>query len=186
MQNIHIVHPNSGWILTKISERVAANNKNTNYKFTTGTTPINDGATVNYYVDIQNCWGTVNTYLDIGFFTHADMNSQQWLHNLIYSRGKLDGIVSMNKRYTDMLQAIGVPENKLVTIVPGDVKDTFPMKKIRIACVTRFGYIGQGTQMMINLIYNYDLSNFEFYLLGNGCDSILEAARAKGAAFFLS
>lgn len=178
--HINIVTVSSGWILQKISERTASNCKVNGVRMTVSH-EADPNADANYYADLQNCYFGQKTKFDVAYFTHADMNSKVWLENLLLQRNgfKLDGIVSMNKRYTDMLEEVGYPKDKLATITPGQTYDTFKLRKIVIGIVSRGGYPGYGQQFMERLLLEKDLSNFKFRFLGNGWENIKPIANAK-------
>jgi len=180
---INIVTVNSGWILQKISERTAqaCNDKIDSYTMTVSHKADPD-ADANYYVDLQNCYVGQKTKCDVAYFTHADLNSPIWLSNLLNntkSFENLDGIISMNGRYTDMLKQIGWSK-PLITITPGETKDTFPLRKITIGVVSRGGHPGYGQQFMENMLLNYDFSNFKLKFLGNGWDNLKGISNFKG------
>jgi len=167
---INIVTVTSGWILQKIAERVQRGNDREDVAIRVSAA-ADPSADVNYYVDLQNCFYGQKTKCDIAYFTHAHENSPEWALSLLQSRKafeNLEGIVSMNKRYTDMLTDLGFPKEKLTTIVPGETGATFPMKKIKIGIVSRGGYEGYGQFFMENLFKTHKLENFEFYFLGDG------------------
>jgi len=134
---INIVTVTSGWILQKISERTAkACNDNIDGYTMTISDKADPDADANYYADLQNCYHGQKTKLDVAYFTHADRNSKQWLHNLLASTNSfnnLNGIVSMNERYTHMLKSLGWPGDKIETITPGETREMFPLRKIKIA-----------------------------------------------------
>jgi glycosyltransferase involved in cell wall biosynthesis len=183
MTTINISTVSSGWILQKISERTSEHLnkiKNVNSQVSHRS---NIGSDVNLYFDIQNCYFGEKTKLDIGFFTHADMNSKTWLENLFKQKKvfeNMDGIISMNERYTEMIREIGYSNNKIITITPGQTYDVFPLKKIKIGIVSRGGYPGYGQQFMENLFNTKDLKNFEFHFLGSGWKNIDNIAKEKG------
>ena len=79
--HIHVVTVSSGWILQKIAERLRDNNTDPNVKITVGHS-VDQNADVNYYCDLQNCYHGQKTKFDVAYFTHADMNSEEWLKNL--------------------------------------------------------------------------------------------------------
>lgn len=178
--HINICTVDSGWILQKISERIAQNYKGDEARFTItkGCPPMpNELADVNYYVDIQSCFFGRKTKMDIGFFTHADKNSPNWIFDIFKRQGcfsGLDGIVSMNERYTQMLAEVGFPKHKLITLTPGQTFDYFPLKKIKIGIVSRGGYEGLGHNFMEEFFKTYNTKNFEFYFLGSGWEPLLE------------
>jgi glycosyltransferase involved in cell wall biosynthesis len=171
--HINIVTVTSGWILQKIAERVASNNTVEGVKFVVS--HVADSSAINYYVDLQNCYRGQKTKLDIAYFTHADLNSKKWLVNLMntFSGWGLDGIMSMNRRYTDMLTEVGYPKEKLITLTPGQTYDTFPLRKTKIGVVSRGNFEGYGQFFMQRFFSTYDCSNFEFKFLGDGWDHLL-------------
>ncbi len=179
--HIHVVTVSSGWILQKIAERMKDYNTNPDVVITVGHS-ADYNADVNYYCDLQNCYTGQKTKFDVGYFTHADMNSEVWLKNLLHytnSFNNLDGIVSMNKRYTDMLERVGFPKEKLETITPGQTHDTFPLKKITIGIVSRGGYPGYGQQFMERFLSTANLQNFSFKFLGTGWKNIESIAQSR-------
>ena len=173
---INIVTVTSGWILQKISERTAkACNESIDGYTMTVSHEADPDADVNYYADLQNCYHGQKKKMDIAYFTHADMHSKDWLHNLLTTTNSyknLDGIVSMNKRYTDMLTSMGWSEDHIDTITPGETKDMFPLKKIKIGVVSRGGYPGYGQQFMEKMLETYNFDNFKLRFLGNGWDNL--------------
>jgi len=183
--HINICTVDSGWILQKISERIADNYQGdeANFTITRGCPPLpNALADVNYYVDIQSCFFGRKTKCDIGFFTHADMNSKTWLLNILKNQGcftSLDGIVSMNERYTQMLVEVGYPKEKLITLIPGETYNIFSMNKIKLGIVSRGGYPGYGHNFLEEFFKTYNTKNFEFYFLGSGWEPLLEIPEIK-------
>lgn len=170
----------SGWILQKIGERIVNNyeGNEAHFTITKGCPPLpNVLADVNYYVDIQSCFFGRKTKCDIGFFTHADMNSKSWLFDILKKQGcfgGLDGIVSMNERYTQMLIEVGFPSERVITLTPGQTFDYFPLKKIKIGIVSRGGYPGLGHDFLEGFFKKHNTKNFEFYFLGSGWEPLLE------------
>lgn len=170
--HINIVTVTSGWILQKISERMAANAPEDVTMTVSAGPDIN--ADANYYADLQNCYHGSKTKCDVAYFTHADENSEEWLTRLLAGRRAftLDGIVSMNKRYTNMLEEVGFPAIKLTTITPGQTYDTFPLKPVTIGIVSRGGYPGYGQGFMERMLETYPFENFKLRILGNGWDAL--------------
>lgn len=176
---INIVIPKSGWILSKIGERTEQNCRLPGVKMKTSF-QADPKADVNYYCDIQNTYFGEKTKLDIGFITHAHMNSGKWLLKFFQQRKVLkniDGIVSMNKRYTLMCGKVGFPKEKLTTIIPGQTYDIFTLKKITIGIVSKGGALGYGQKFMEDLFLNYDLSGFKFRFLGSGWKHIIPVSK---------
>lgn len=179
---INIVTVNSGWILQKISERTAqACNEKIDGHTMTVSHVADPEADANYYADLQNCYVGQKTKCDVAYFTHADLNSREWLRNLLNntkSFDNLDGIISMNGRYTDMIKDLGWVK-PLSTITPGETKDMFPLRKITIGVVSRGGHPGYGQYFIENMMNTYDFKNFRLRFLGNGWDNLRHIANHK-------
>ena len=180
---INIVTVTSGWILQKIAERTAkaCNDKIDGYTMTISDKADPD-ADANYYADLQNCYHGQKTKLDVAYFTHADMNSEKWLHNLLTSTNSfnnLNGIVSMNERYTEMLKSLGWSADNIETITPGETREMFPLKKIKIGVVSRGGYPGYGQQFMESMLSSYDFKNFKLRFLGDGWQALNPIAERR-------
>ena len=178
---INIVTVDSGWILQKISERTAdaCNEKVEGHSMTVSSYVADPNADVNYYVDLQNCYSGQRSKCDVAYVTHAHENSKPWLLNLLHSRHAeyLNGIVSMNERYTEMLGELGYPKEKLITITPGETRGMFPLRKIKIGVVSRGGYEGYGQFFMEKMLQNYDFTNFKLRFLGNGWEALVPIAK---------
>lgn len=192
--HINVVTLDSGWILPKIAQRTIDNYPNSDIKFTLELKPITgpfrpSPADVNYYVDLQNCYDGYNTGCDIGYFTHVHQNDMGWLSALwrqqkIY---QLKGIINMNYRYTPPLIAMGFPADKIITLVPGETKGMFPLRKIVIGIVSRGGQLDYGTDFMVNLLSSYNCANFKFRFLGDGWERLYPIVESrKIEAEFLS
>lgn len=178
---INIVTVRSGWILQKIAERISIYNPIKDVNITVTHVPKND--IINYYVDFENCYRRYKTKLDIAYFCHAHGmpgDDKKWLINTMNTFGGwgLDGIMSMNKRYTDMLIDIGYPEEKLITLTPGQTYDMFPLRKIKIGVVSRGTRESYGKDFVPEFFSKYDCSNFEFKFLGNDWEHIIPVAEA--------
>jgi glycosyltransferase involved in cell wall biosynthesis len=177
--HINIVTVNTGWILQKIAERTASNNPFEDVTFTVAHSV--DPNAINYYVDLQNCYNGQKTKLDIAYYSHAHLNSKEWLIPHMNARNGwgLDGITSMNKRYTDMLIEVGYPADKIITITPGQTREMFPLRKIKIGIVSRGGCEGYGQFFMERFFSTYDCKNFVFKFLGNDWNGVLPITRAR-------
>jgi glycosyltransferase involved in cell wall biosynthesis len=177
--HINIVTVNSGWILQKIAERTAINNVVEGVTFSVSHQA--NPNTINYYVDLQNCYNKQKTKLDVAYFTHADRHSEEWLRNLMNQTGgfQLNGITSMNRRYTEMLERIGYPKDRLATITPGQTREQFPLRNIKIGIVSRGGYEGYGQFFIERLFNTYDCKNLEFKFLGSGWENLVPISKAR-------
>lgn len=175
---VNIVIPKGEWILAKIGQRTAYSSiPGIEFKVSFA---ADAKADVNFYCDIQNCYWGDKTKLDIGYLTHADKNSRGWLKKMFREKKvfqNLDGIVSMNERYTQMAKQIGYPKDKIITLTPGQTFDSFKLKDTVIGIVSRGGFPGYGQQFMERLFKNYDLSGFKFRFLGNGWENVLPIAK---------
>lgn len=178
--HINIVTVSSGWILQKIAERTANGNKNPDVRMTVSHSP-DPNADANYYADLQNCYFGYRTKCDVAYFTHADENSKQWLINLFMARkaSNLSGIVSMNRRYTDMIAEIGFDRKKLTTITPGQTYDMFPLKKTTIGIVSRGGWPGYGQGFMEEMLNTYDFKHYKIKILGGGWGALASIAKSR-------
>lgn len=181
---VNFVTVQSGWILQKISERTGKAMANLGHEVTVGHNPLL-GVDVNYYVDIQNCWRGYRTTCDIGFFTHADMNSEHWLKELfnVTKAWGLDGIVTQNRRYQEMLHKIGIPKEKTLNSIPAEPTMYFPLKKIVLGIVGRGGYPGQGQQFMEDLLKAYPFTHFKLKILGSNWPNLERIAKEQGIDF---
>lgn len=182
--HVNIVTVRSGWILQKISERTA---NACNTKIVGHTMKVSHGpdfnADANYYADLQNCYHGEKTKCDVAYFTHADLNSPQWAMGMLRSTRSfenLNGIVCMNERYTEMLRSLGWPSHKIQTITPGETKDMFPLRKIKLGIVSKGGYPGYGQQFMERMLMGYSFINFQIRILGDGWDSLKSIANQRG------
>jgi len=181
---INIVTVQSGWILQKIAERLQKGNKDSEVQITVSY-EVDREADINYYADLQNCYGGQKTKCDVAYFTHADLNSSEWAHNLLSSRNaytNLDGIISMNERYTQMLRDLGYPDQQLATITPGETAKDFSLKKVNIGIVSRGGYPGYGQHFLEDFFETYKMDNFHFKFLGSGWENLLPICKEKGTS----
>ena len=180
--DINIVTVTSGWILQKIAERIAIYNTAEDVNILVTHAPKRNG--INFYIDFENCYRRYKTKLDIAYFCHAHGlpgADKTWLINMMNTFGgwRLDGIMSMNKRYTDMLIDVGYPKEKLITLTPGQTYDMFPLRKIKIGVVSRGTYECYGRDFIPEFFSKYDCSNFEFKFLGNDWEHIIPIAEAN-------
>lgn len=181
--HINIVTITSGWILQKIAERTVNNYPKDDVRFTISHYTIDPLADVNYYIDIENCYKGQKTKLDIAYFSHAEGGTVGGLINEFKARNaynNLDGVISMNRRYTDMLIGTGFSTNKVATIVPGETKTLFPLRKIVIGIVSRATYAWYGKSFVGDFFNNYDCSCFKFRFLGRDWDSIFPIIKEHG------
>jgi glycosyltransferase involved in cell wall biosynthesis len=178
---IHIVTLKSGWILQKIAERIAKYNPYDEVKITIGHQPVRS-CDVNFFIDLENCYNSKNkTNCDFVFFTHAKFNDIKLLKKTISNLDgpHLKGFISMNYRYTKILEGIGVSKNKIATITPGETKNMFPLRKIILGIVSRGDRKWYGKNFIKEWMSICDLSNFEIKILGSGWEDLLPLAESK-------
>jgi glycosyltransferase involved in cell wall biosynthesis len=185
---INLVTVSSGWILQKIAERMAANAPN-GVEYHISNQP-RSGYQYYYYCDIQNCYHGYKQYMPgavhVGYITHAHENDPEWLKKMFAQQGAwtLDGIKSMNLRYTEMCKDIGWTK-PIVTYTPPAAQEHFKLRKTRIVIANRGGYPGYGHDFMLNLPkgstkeqeeegYVDILKDFHFTFLGNGWDPVVD------------
>jgi hypothetical protein len=72
-----------------------------------------------------------------------------------------------------MLIEIGYPSEKIITITPGQTREMFPLRKIKIGVVSRGGHEGYGQFFMERFFETYDCRNFTFKFLGNDWGNLL-------------
>src|SRR3990167_3357782 len=102
---IAVVHPDSGWILSRLARELceAASDRFFCANLTTGRLHFAEAFDAIYYMDAQNCWGSpmrdmCPNVLHVAMFTHADGDDLDTVRPDIL---KLDGIVHMCRRYHD-------------------------------------------------------------------------------------
>jgi len=182
---LNIVTVDSGWILQKIAERADAHMPpgvecvitHEPYYAT------EDGEFSHYwYCDFQNCYHHYKERapraIHVAYFTHAHENSPIWMKNALDQQGgwSLDGMVSMNQRYTDMLRDVGWTKPILTTTPPANAGD-FPLRKTRLLIANRGGFPGYGHDFMLSLSEGYEeffQHNFEFTFVGNGWEPVID------------
>mgnify|MGYP001573395053 CR=1 FL=1 len=155
---IAVVHPASGWILSRLSEELCAAAPET---FFMALKPSPDRLhfprpfDAIFYVDVQNCWGSLMRDLypnaiHVGFFTHLDQDSDNAFRP---DWSKLDGVVHMARRYYDrFLQAGWYPAERMAVIPPGQVVDRFPLRPLRLGVCQRGGFPGKGDPFLFEAL----------------------------------
>jgi len=177
---LNIVSVHSGWILTKIAERLAKHLPSyVDYAISPVPMP---GFDCYYYNDIQNCYRNYKlTYPNathVGYITHAHEDSADWLRGMFNDQGawRLDGIKSMNERYTKMCKEIGFG-GPMLTVTPPAIAEDFPLRKIKLLVANRGGFPGYGHDFMLNLpgaLASFLAQHFEFIFVGNSWESVVD------------
>jgi glycosyltransferase involved in cell wall biosynthesis len=172
--HVNINTVDSGWILNKIADRIIEHNPDPNVRFTVKYYEVDPDADINFYIDLENCYHGQKTKKDVVFFTHAESVPQ--LIPLLHQRKihEVDGLISMNQRQTNILFQTGFPQEKVRTIVPGETRDMFPLKKITLGVASRGTYPRYGQLLMQQLLEQYDLTNFRLKMLGDDWEQYLK------------
>jgi len=177
---VNIVTVQSGWILQKIAERLSLNFPKWHH-VVLSPTPL-PGFDVYYYNDIQNCYHDYKSIVPhathVGYLTHAHENSATWLRDMFDNQDawKLDGIKSMNMRYTKMLRQVGYEGMVLTTTPPADERHFVP-RRTRLLIANRGGYEGYGHDFMMDLPdgdEEFLKDHFRFTFMGNGWEPVAD------------
>jgi hypothetical protein len=179
---LNIVTVSSGWILQKIAERMQKNLP-AHVEGHISTSPM-PGYDAYYYCDIQNCYHNYKTVLPdathIGYITHAHEDSAEWLVKMFNAQGvwDLDGIKSMNERYTIMCHDIKYA-GPLFTATPPAIAADFPLRKTKLVIANRGGFPGYGHDFMLGLPDNEMMlkllqESYELTFVGNGWEPVVD------------
>jgi glycosyltransferase involved in cell wall biosynthesis len=166
--HINVVTVQSGWILSKIAERIVAAGNKSEHTFTLSYRP-NVNADVNFYVDVQNCYRHNTPGLDIGFFTHIHADDITTLNTTAFT---LDYIFHMCTKYYNMF-LYRFPEEKMTVLPAAEIHEGFDLKKPLIGIIQRGQYEGKGFDFMLSLDTN-KLKNFRFRFVGTGWDEVVD------------
>ena len=172
--NINVVTVSSGWILQKISERIIAANKS-DFTMTMSHRPSNS-FTANFYVDIQNCYLGKTGVVDVGLFTHLDMDSVSTLNRRCLT---LDFIIHMCQRYYDVFSEFYPPE-KMTVIHPYEIRPGFDLKKPTIGIVQRGFFLGKGYNFMLEMCQTEVMKKFKFLFVGNHWQGVVDNYKQNG------
>lgn len=164
---INIVAVKSGWILTKIAERIAANAPD-GIQMVIGP-PENHGN--NFYVDITNCYQGHRGGKEVGLFTHVHANDRKEIKPLWHT---LDHIIHMSERSRDLFYDNHFYKSTTHSCkMPGEVPLGFEYKKPTIGIFQRGQYEGKGYLMMKRLIDLPVVSDFNWMFVGEGWESVM-------------
>lgn len=157
---IAVVHPGSGWILTRIARELCAASPGLLFL---AIRPAPDRLLFTapfdaiYYVDVQNCWSedwrrVAPSAIHVGFFTHLDRNAID-VNAFRPDWDKLDGIVHMARRYEKVFLEQGwYPRERMTVIQPGQVCDSFPLRPLRLGVCQRGGFPGKGDPFLFEAL----------------------------------
>lgn len=171
---VNIVTVQSGWILQKIAERIVNEGKNQGYDFRLSH-QSSDDVDCNVYIDIQNCFVQKSKTLDIGFFTHMDLDSIDTVNKNCLN---LDYIIHMCSRYYEKFKSI-FDENKMSVLFPAEVNTNFTQYKPKIGIFQRGKYEGKGFYFMLDLADNPIIENFRFKFVGKDWDAVVDKLKSK-------
>tara|TARA_R110000772_G_scaffold249530_1_gene363794 strand:- start:29976 stop:30866 length:891 start_codon:yes stop_codon:yes gene_type:complete len=173
--HIHIKTVQTGWILQKIAERIAASNPEV---FTVSSDSDPD-ADANYYVDVGNCFQPEDYNIPskkIGLFTHLHKHSMRWMPPQCL---KLDHIVHMTQRYYDRFTAHGFEKDKMSVLYPYEISEGFNLKKPVIGIFQRGEHEGKGFHFMREFVKRDVCEKFQWLFVGSGWDEIKNILRIK-------
>ena len=185
---LNIITVNSGWILSKIAERLRDNLPEC-VECLVSTTP-RIGYDTYFYCDIQNCYHRYKEMMPsathIGYMTHADQDSAEWLREMFDNQGawSLDGIKCMGRRYEEMVRNIGYTGPTSI-IVPPVNDESFQPRKVHLVIANRGGYPGYGHDFMFKLPeypspgvgidwQDFLRRRYKFTFIGNGWEEVVD------------
>ena len=171
---INIVTVRSGWILQKIAQRIF--DELTKLCDCTITHEPDPTADINFYVDVGNCYTRKTGGIDIGLFTHLDLDSVEALNASWLS---LDHIFHMCKRYYNVFKD-WYPASKMDVVFPGEISEGFALKKPCLGIFQRGGFVGKGEVFMQELSEQPIASNFSFLFVGSGWEPAVARLGHKG------
>ena len=140
----------------------------------------------NIYVDVSNTYhhyAQVSDSTHIGFMTHNITGEPDFWTQLHKDEGwkDLNGIVVMGKRYEEILRSEGY-EGEILVAIPGNFTDLFSMSPIKLLMAQRGQGSHYGKEFLRSLIEDYPstMLNFEFTILGDGWDDLIEDMKDIG------
>jgi glycosyltransferase involved in cell wall biosynthesis len=174
--HINIVTVNSGWILQKIANRIAASCP-TGFSMRVGHHAMYGGN--NFYVDVQNCYHGKTGGIDIGLFTHVHENDIKHINPLWFT---LDGVIHMSQRNAQLWEKHprypGSEIQPYTVRIPGMPDRAFEYKKRRIGIAQRGKYEGKGFHFMQELGKIPALiDQFDWIFLGNDWEEVVDHYR---------
>ncbi len=176
---VNIVTVKSGWILQKIAERIStAGNRAGLGEFSVSHYP-QIGADVNFYCDVQNCYGGPTSSIDIGLFTHVHANEITNVNPVTY---KLDYIFHMSRKYMDMFADKNLySASQMSLMVPWEIPAGFELKKPTIGIFQRGKYEGKGFDRMKTLFSTSTAAKHFYWLfVGNDWEEVIALGLKEG------
>tara|TARA_R110000737_G_scaffold68684_1_gene96867 strand:+ start:7565 stop:8431 length:867 start_codon:yes stop_codon:yes gene_type:complete len=174
MTKIHLVTVDSGWILQKIAERIAAE-LSLICDVSLGQSPRED-VDSNFYIDVGNCYSGPTSTIDIGYFTHLHEDSprhlqQKWLSlNYIFHHGL---------RYYNIFKDY-YPENQMSIVLPGEIPTSFGLKKPTLGIFQRGGHEGKGHFFMKDMASHPITKEYKFLFVGKDWEEISDIYAQEG------
>jgi glycosyltransferase involved in cell wall biosynthesis len=172
--NFNIVTVNSGWILTKIADRINTELQKLCNSKVSHEPDLN--CDVNFYVDLYNCYRGKTSTIDIGMLTHLDRNDIRTFPGYATS---LDHIIHMTSRYYDMIKPY-YSEDKMSVMYPAEIRDGFDLKKPVLGIIQRGRWEGKGYDFMLKLAETSIAKSFKFMFVGKDWDGVVDKLRSNG------
>ena len=179
---INVVSVQSGWILTKIAERIIANAPEGVEMRTVRSPRAGEN---NFYVDVTNCYFQHLGGKEVGLFTHVHANDPKEIRPVWYT---LDHIIHMSRlsrclfldnEFNMLMRKTPVDKVTHSCKMPGEVPLGFEYKKPTIGIFQRGKYEGKGFNMMRRFVNNSAAADFEWIFAGDGWGPVAEDLHFK-------
>ena len=169
---INVVSVQSGWILTKIAERIVASAPEGIEMRLVSSPRAGEN---NFYVDVTNCYFQHLGGKEVGLFTHVHANEVKEIRPVWYT---LDHIIHMSRRSHNLFQdnlSMSMKSDTIHTCkMPGEIPEGFEYKKPTIGIFQRGQYEGKGFSMMMSLAERDVVKDFNWLFVGNGWTQVAE------------
>ena len=184
---IAVVHPDSGWILTRLAQELckAASDRFFLANLIPGRFHFSGTVDAIYYMDAQNCWGSPMRDMfpgvfHVAMFTHADLDDLATVRPDIQ---KLDGVVHMCQRYYErFLKAGFYPKERMTVIAPGEPCSLFKLRPLRLGVCQRGGFPGKGDPFLFEALARMPVEirrHVGLHIKGSGWGPSLEQFRDR-------
>jgi len=126
-----------------------------------------NNADVNFYCDIQNCYGGPTGTKDIGLFTHVHADDINTVASTTYT---LDHIFHMSTRYLEMFGfEKKYPVAKMSIMIPWEIPNEFKLKKPVLGIFQRGKYEGKGFHFILDFFKRHTelCKHFDWKFVGS-------------------